>query len=76
MCIFLAVNALVMEDLQGSFYFLILGLTISTMVYIFLVVKAILTRRNVVVECDLQGESEFPKCHMNLQPGTYKCLWV
>jgi hypothetical protein len=37
---FIAVKALVMEDLQGSFYFLFLGLFISTMVYIILVIKA------------------------------------
>ena len=42
---FIAVKALVMEDLQGSFYFLFLGLFISTMVYIILVIKAIITNR-------------------------------
>ena len=42
---FIAVKALVMEDLQGSFYFLFLGLSISTMVYIILVIKAKITNR-------------------------------
>ena len=42
---YFAVSALVMEDLQGSFYFLFLGLSISTMVYITLVIKAIITNR-------------------------------
>ena len=51
---FIAVKALVMEDLQGSFYFLFLGLSISTMVYIILVIKAKISNRknqiNVVHE--------------------------
>ena len=38
-------NPLVIEDLQGSFYFLFLGLFISTMVYFFLMVKAIINRK-------------------------------
>ena len=42
---FIAVKALVMEDLHGSFYFLFLGLFISTMVYIILVIKAKITNR-------------------------------
>ena len=43
--ILFTVTPLVMEDLQGSFYFLFMGLFISTIVYLVLVLKAILTKK-------------------------------
>ena len=47
---YFAGNALA-KDLQDSFYFLFLCLTILTMVYIILMIKAILTR-HAVTNCE------------------------